>query len=536
MNGGPTSVGESQLVTHATYFSVTLLTKDTRIMAAPKSISLTGPDGALQTFSSLAQACTALGQPYKQVHKRLHYLGWPPEKALGIQPTVPRNKPVTIAIPNGRVRHFASEREASRALGVPYLVAYRRLRRGWTPEQAFEIVAAPRRESPAAKEVVLTVGGETLRWRSLAQAAIANGLIRSSVKDRIRRGWTLPQALGLENSGRPPHKIATTVTDNGVTRTFESITEAANAYRFSVDLVNARLHTLKWTVEEALGIVLRPGYNDLCYGLIYIITHTESGRQYVGQTKEATVGDRWELHILEAYKNSKKTVRPIIKAIQTYGPNAFTYTRLDNAHSHAELNEKEVLWIERLKTLMPNGFNATRGGQGLESCRSVEVGGVRYKTLTAASEQLRVPLSSASRWLKKGTPEQAFGLEPKPKRKSSRGHVVEFTHEGKKDRYASLRAAADAHGVSESNLQRRLKDSWSIQEALELVERPGAKQKKPVRIRLDGEMVTYVSRGAAARSHGLSVQTFLIRIRRGWSTRRALLTPAGKQGRRMKQK
>jgi len=296
--------------------------------------------------------------------------------------------------------------------------------------------------------------------------------------------------------------------------------------------VNARLNTLKWTVEEALGIVPRLGYDSLCYGLIYVITHTESGRQYVGQTKEQTVGNRWDLHILEACKNSKKTVRPIIKAIQTYGPEAFTYTRLDDARSHAELNEKEVLWIDRLKTIKPNGFNATRGGQGLESGQSVEVGGVHFKTMTAAAEQHGVPLSSASRWLKKGTPEQAFGLAPKPKRKSSRGHVIEFMHDGKKYRHPSLRAAAEAHGVSENNLQRRLKEGWSTQEALGLVERPGAEQKKPIRIRIDGKMVTYASRGAAARSHGLSVQTLLDRLRRGWSIRRALLTPAGKQGRR----
>ena len=505
-------------------------------MAAAQPISVTIPDGTIRTFDSLSQACTHFRVPFKRAHKRLKYCGWTPEEALEIIPHEKRIRPITVTIGDGTPRHFDSLLQASNVLGVPYLIAYKRLDRKWTPEQAFNIEPPPKRESPAAKQVVITVNGTTLRWPSQDQAAKANGLTGSAVKDRLRRGWTLPQSLGLEDSGRPPHKIAVTVTDNGVTKTFESITEAAKSYRLSVDLVNTRLHTLKWPVEEALGIVLRPGYDALCYGLIYVITHTESSRQYVGQTKEKTVEDRWDLHILEAYKNSKKTVRPIIKAIQACGPDAFTHTRLDDARSHAELNEKEVLWIERLKTLKPNGFNATRGGQGLESGKSVEVGGVRFKTMTAAAEQLGIPLSSASRWLKKGTPEQAFGLAPKPKRKSSRGNPLDFTHDGHEYNYASLKAAADAHGVSESNLQRRLKDGWSIQEALELVERPGAKQKKPVRIRLHGKMVTYGSRGAAARTHGLSVQTFLGRLRSGWSIRRALLNPAGKQGRRRKQK
>ncbi len=493
------------------------------------------PDGTILAFDSLSQACAHFRVPLKRAHKRLKYFGWTPEEALEIVPHEERIRPIIVTMGDGTPRHFDSLRQASSVLGVPYLIAYKRLGRKWTPEQAFGVEPPPKRASPAAKQVVVSVNGVTLRWPSQDQAAKANGLTGSAVKDRLRRGWTLPQALGLEDSGRPPHKIAITVTDNGVTKTFESITEAAKAYQLSVDLVNARLHTLKWTVEEALGIVLRPGYDDLCYGLIYVITHTESGRQYVGQTKKKTVGDRWQLHILEADKNSKKTVRPIIKAIQSYGPDAFTYTRLDDARSHAELNEKEVLWIDRLKTLKPNGFNATRGGQGLESGKSVEVGGVRFKTMTAAAEQHSKPLSSASRWLKKGTPEQAFGLAPKPKRKSSRGKPVDFTHDGHEYHYASLKAAADAHDVSESNLQRRLKDGWSIQEALELVERPGAQQKKPITIRIGGTIVTYASRGEAARSQGLSVQTLLDRLRRGWAIKRALLTPAGKQGRRRTQ-
>ena len=394
-------------------------------MGAAEPISVTMPDGGTQTFPSLSQACAHFRVPLKRAHERLKYFGWTPEEALEIVPHQERIRPITVTMSDGTPRLFDSLRQASSVLGVPYLIAYKRLDRKWTPEQAFRIEPPPKRESPAAKQVVVTVNGVTLYWPSLDQAAKANGLTGSAVKDRLRRGWTLPQALGLEDSGRPPHKIAITVTDSGVTRTFESITEAAKAYQLSVDLVNSRLHTLKWTVEEALGIVTRPGYDKHCDGFSLIKTK-----------------------------------------VQQHG----------------------------------------------------------------------IPLSSASRWLKKGTPEQAFGLAPKPKRKSSRGNPLDFTHDGHEYHYASMKASADAHGVSESNLQRRLKEGWSIQEALELVERPGAEQKKPVRIRLDGKMVTYASRGAAARSHGLSVQTLLGRLRSGWTVRRALLTPPGKQGRRRKQK
>ena len=501
-------------------------------MAAAQPISVTMPDGTVQNFNSLRQACVHFGVPLKRVHKRLKYFGWTAEEALEVVPHTQRNRPITVTMGDGTPRIFESLRQAAHALGVPYLIAYKRLDREWTPEQAFGIEPPPKRESPAAKQIDLTANGINFSWPSLAQAAKANGLTRSQVRGRLDGGWTLPQALGLEDSGRPPHKIEVSVSDKGTIKTFESLTEAATNYQLSVDLVLQRLRKLKWSIEEALGIEPRPGYADRCYGLIYVITHTASGRQYVGQTKETTVGKRWELHVQEALKNTKKTTRPLVKAIQDYGRDAFTFTHLDDATSQAELNTKEVIWIDYLDTRLPKGFNATRGGQGLESGQSVVVDGIRFRTLTAACEHFGVPISSASRWLKKGTPEQAFGLTPKPKRKSSRGNVLEFKHDGTKHRYPSLAAAADAYGVNESNLQRRLKDGWSIQEALELVERPGAKQNKPVQVKIDGKTVTYHSRGAAAKAHGLTVNTFLDRLRRGWPIKRALLTPAGNQGRR----
>lgn len=499
-------------------------------MAAAKPISVTMPDGTARAFTSLSRACAHFRVPLKRAHKRLTYFGWTPEEALGISLREERLRAVTVTMGDGIPRHFDSLRRASIELGVPYLLAYGRLDRNWTPEQAFGIQPPPKRESPSAKQVVIKVDGKTLRWPSLAQAATANNLTRSAVKDRLRRGWALPQALGLVDSGRPPHKVEVCVEDGSSSKTFESLTAAAEHYRLSVDLVTQRLRKLGWSIEQALGIQPRPGHLDRCYGLIYVVTHTISGRKYVGQTKEPTVHRRWELHVEEAFKNSKKTTRPLVKAIQDFGPDAFTVTQLDEAQSHRELNAKEVLWIAVLGTLLPRGFNATRGGQGLESGKSVVVNGVRFKTITAACEHYGIPLSSASRWLQKGTPEQAFGLEPKPKRRSAKGHPVQFTHGGREYRYPSLRAAAEDLGVQEKKLQRRLKDGWPLPQALGLEKKPGAEQSKPLRLRLDGKTVVYPSHGAAARSHGLNIQTLLGRLRNGWSVKRAITTPPGNQG------
>jgi hypothetical protein len=501
-------------------------------MATPEPVTLTMPDGTVRAFPSLSEACRTFNVPLARTSKRIRHYGWSAEEAIGLAHREERVEPLSLRAADGSVTTYRSLNEACREHGVPYLLAYRRLDRGWTPEEAMGMDPAPSRSSPAAKEVVVSIGKKTHRWPSLDRAAKANGVTASAVKQRLRRGWSLAEALGLRDSGRPPHRTEVTVVDGGVERTFASRTEAAHAYALSADLVNQRVLKLGWSIEEALGITPRQGHAERSYGLIYLVTHIQSGKRYVGQTKEVTVGKRWEHHVKEATTNSRMTARPLIAAIRQHGVEAFRHEQLDVASSQAELNAKEVLWIATLNTRHPSGFNATRGGAGLESGKSVVLDGRRFKSLSAACKHFGVPLSSAARWVKKGTPEQAFGLAAKPKRRSSHGHPIEFTHGQRVYRYGSIRLAAEAHGIAEKKLQRRLKAGWTFQEALELVERPGADQERPLRMRVGGEVLSYPSHSAAARSHGLSTNTLFTRLSAGWSIERALLTPAGKQGRR----
>lgn len=503
---------------------------------APKPISCALPSGAVQTYPSLRQLCVALGISYAMAHKRLqNYKSPSPAEVYAILTADGQQQPIEVRLQNKTLKVFPSIRAAARYFKVPYLKAWKAIKRGWTLEQAFGVEPPPKRKSAAAKPVVLHLKKKTYRWPSLTEAATANGQTYAAVKDRLRRGWSLAQALGLEDSGRRPHKIGVSVLDRGKVRHFESKSALAKAYGISADLVVTRLNKLKWSPEEAVEIVPRPGQKRTRFGLIYVVTHRATGRQYVGQTKELSAQHRWQKHIDELSKPSTKSLRPLIKAIQDFGPDAFSCESIDNASSLAELNEKERYWIHKLGTLRPNGFNATRGGQGVESGKAVTVRGKRFRTQTEAARHFGVPVSTVSRWLKRGTPEQAFGLSPRPKRHSdSRRQPVHFRHNGKTYTYQSKRDAAKAHGISEKKLYRRLNSGWTIQEALGLVERPGAQQAKPLRVRLNGRTITYASEGVAAKSHGISVSTLRQRLARGWSVKRALLTPPGRQGRRRK--
>lgn len=503
---------------------------------APKPISIARPSGQVKTYASLRQLCVTLGISYAMAHKRLQkYKSPSPAEVYTILTADGRQKPIEVRLPNKAVKVFPSIRAAARYFKVPYLKAWKALERGWTPEQAFGVDPPPKRKSAAAKPVAVHLKGKTYRWPSLAEASTANGQTYAAVKDRLRRGWSLAQALGLEDSGRRPYKIGVSVLDRGVVRHFESKSALARAYGLSADLVITRLNQLKWSPEEAVEIVPRPGQTRTRFGLIYVVTHRATGRQYVGQTKELSAQHRWQKHIDELSKPSTKSLRPLIKAIEQFGPDAFSCEPIDDASSLAELNEKERYWINTLGTLKPNGFNATRGGQGVESGKAVTVRGKRFRTQTEAARHFGVPVSTVSRWLKKGSPEQAFGLTPRPKRNSdSRRQPVHFRHNGNAYTYQSKRDAATAHRISEKKLYRRLNSGWPIQEALGLVKRPGAQQAKPLRLRLNGRTITYASQGVAAKSQGISVSTLQQRLARGWPVKRALLTPPGRQGRRRK--
>jgi len=87
---------------------------------------------------------------------------------------------------------------------------------------------------------------------------------------------------------------------------------------------------------------------------IYCITHTESGKQYCGQSVDCF--ERFKQH-----STPKKASAGIKGAIMKHGVDAFSFVILEEC-SKEELNEKEVYWIAELGTLSPGGYNLTSGG------------------------------------------------------------------------------------------------------------------------------------------------------------------------------
>lgn len=107
--------------------------------------------------------------------------------------------------------------------------------------------------------------------------------------------------------------------------------------------------------------------------VIYLIRNSDSGKSYVGQTRE-TVHRRWSHHRNKALAedgSSYSAATAIARAMRKHGISAFDFSILEVCKPET-LNEREAFWISSLGTLSPSGYNLTAGGNN--EPRAPEIG------------------------------------------------------------------------------------------------------------------------------------------------------------------
>jgi hypothetical protein len=94
--------------------------------------------------------------------------------------------------------------------------------------------------------------------------------------------------------------------------------------------------------------------------------------------------------------------------------------------------------------------------------REFNIRGTAFSSLTEAAKEYGLTVQLVSRRLKDDwTLEQAVGIEPPPKRLAHNAKSLETT----KGQFESVRAASKASGVSEANINARLKLGWTPDQA-----------------------------------------------------------------------
>jgi len=112
---------------------------------------------------------------------------------------------------------------------------------------------------------------------------------------------------------------------------------------------------------------------------IYGIRHKATGKWYVGQAYD--IRKRFKDHRAMA---STQTRKHLYLSLRKYGHTAFAWRILERCEK-TELNRREKFWIQKLKSVEPNGYNLTTGGDRsykltpsvLEKLRNLSLGRVQ---------------------------------------------------------------------------------------------------------------------------------------------------------------
>jgi group I intron endonuclease len=178
-------------------------------------------------------------------------LGWTPEEAAQTKVVVFRGK------------EYKNHKELARAHGVRYGQFHQRISgdNPWSLEQALEIKQVPKRNANNNKQVV--INGLVL-YHSHSEAEKALDL--PSISERLKRGWNIKQAIGME---QPPKRLSPNesgITIHGVK--YSSVNSAAKEYGINCETLRFRLKS-GLTPEKAIHCRSLSKVKVTCEGVIY---------------------------------------------------------------------------------------------------------------------------------------------------------------------------------------------------------------------------------------------------------------------------
>lgn len=410
--------------------------------------------------------------------------GWTPEEAVGVNSKPKRKGHGSSVTYMGK--KYPHLKALANELGIDAKTFRARLARGYSLEDA-ATGNLKSRSSTNAKSI--DFGG--IRYLSREHLAKARGNAWSKVSKRLSRGWTMCQALGIDPE--PPR--------------FRNHEGHARETKWK------RTHQILGKTEPLPDA---EGYK------IYLITNSQNGKQYVGLTI-GTLQDRLKQHFAAAKKGRKA---PLPNAIRKHGESAFSISLIRaDARTYDQLQEQEVNEIA-IRNTIRHGYNSAAGG-AVGTSKPITIQGKCFGSRAQAAEYYGVDIHvfnlriSRLKW----TPEQAAELEER----DWEGKAVAVSVEG--TTFPSVRQAALAYGKDYKKVYNRLsKKGWSLGQALDID--PPPETVKFVGLTLDVFGVKYSSIAEAARANGIHSESLRRRIARGETPEAAIKIASEIKGRR----
>jgi hypothetical protein len=165
--------------------------------------------------------------------------GWTPSEAFGLTLRTGARPDVLAFL---KQNNLSSIRAAAKHFDLPYSAVESRLKRGWSPREAFGL-ALREKWRPDVTEFL-----KEQNLRSVTEACRHFGLLRGTFESRVRRGWTAEEAFGVKRRDRRSEFLRE--------HNLPSLRAAAKHFGLSHGIVYARLRR-GWTLPEAFGIDIR---------------------------------------------------------------------------------------------------------------------------------------------------------------------------------------------------------------------------------------------------------------------------------------
>ncbi len=164
-----------------------------------KKITVTNVKVCGETFQTLQDACKRYGIEYVTAKRRITKNGWSAEEALEIEPRIkPYTKKLTPVTAFGV--EYKSMTHASRAFGMSNRLVGSRVRKGWSIEQALTTKVGDGQScgwNPPPETQKRLDQVKKLGYRSLAEAARAYGIGAETVSRRLAAGMSVKDALEI---------------------------------------------------------------------------------------------------------------------------------------------------------------------------------------------------------------------------------------------------------------------------------------------------------------------------------------------------
>ena len=335
-----------------------------------------------------------------------------------------------------------------------------RLKRKWSLKEALGVIY--RKSGSPGRDKKIEINGKI--FKSIKIACRYFKIPKYLVYQRLKkRNYTINQAFNLEPPPiRKNHNLIEIIVGG---KKFKSKREAANFYNVNEKLVDNRINRDGWSIDEAYEIKPRlPNKNFLLLnngkkrqGYLYVIINKINKKKYIGITIGA-IKDRFASHLYKASKNSNK--HSLERAIWDYGSKNFICKKLKKI-SVEKLGYLERLYIKKFQTRYPKGYNINSGGAGI-------FGGANYQIPIILNDKIFLSISDLGRYLNIKPQTLAArvrsGLSIKDAISKKIRPFNSINYKGKN--YKTINHAARAFGLNISTVRDRIRRKWTIRKAL----------------------------------------------------------------------